>query len=286
MNKYIIVTLFLTILMPMHVNAEKVIFLKNHFKPFHTMDNEGNWVGILDEIDNIIINTYKIETEKKFRVYTLPRLLYKLANTKQTSCISGLLKSPEREKMFLFSTPIDTTYSNKIIIRKEFEHLFSPYVNKNGAISLYSLLKNKELIAGINYKRVYTSNGKGMYVDMKFSKSNTILKKSENYTLEGVIRLLAMKRVHYIIGYEVELEAHINNKENKDLFGLKKSNFLAYPIEEYSTATVYFACSKTRLGKKTISDINKVLNSKQFRVNLARLYAKWPQLDVSRQSLY
>lgn len=184
---------------------------------------------------------------------SIPRLLA-LAKGSQTVC-SSLLKTPEREKLLVFSEPIQTLATHRLYYLKKNQARLESIVGQplTQAISLHSLMKHLDkLNFAVAFGRSYGANRDEILLQYHDS-----MQVSTQYRLgsQYITRLL-VGRLDFIIEYPwiIQYEQAEQDFDQQTLgsVAIKESG---------AQLNVHIGCTPNELGKEVINAINEVYNS-------------------------
>lgn len=167
--------------------------------------------------------------------------------------ICGIItKSKSREAFIYFSKAFNWALPNGMIIREDDLGRYQKYLNSDNEIILEELLKSKKFTIGYIDKRVY-----GNYLDKLIQDNNDFMKLTT--TEEKQMELLVKyKRIDALLGFPMKA----------GYFSKKRGyNILYLPISNLEVRTVHIGCSKSKLGKQFINEINPYIveqRTKQF----------------------
>jgi uncharacterized protein (TIGR02285 family) len=202
--------------------------------------------GIVDRVQKMIIKGLKGH-HSETRVANASRIAKELYQDRKVCFAGEFYGNPA----FLTSIPTIALPPHNLIVLKENAHLFG----SGKRVSLKSLLENEKLIFGTAENRLY-----GPELDAvlrQYSGSKNMYARSGKDTLEGLLGMLAKKRIHYIIEYPVSIR-----------YAAKKAGvwdrLAVIPIQENSDALPIrgaVRCPDTPWGRRLIGEINEVLGT-------------------------
>ncbi len=174
-----------------------------------------------------------------------------LAKNTQTIC-SGLLKTPERENILVFSEPIQTLATHRLYFLKRNQAKLESIIGQplTQTISLQSLMKHLDkLDFAIAAGRSYGANR-----DEILQQYHDKMQVSTQYRLgsQFITRLL-VGRLDFIIEYPwiIQYEQSEQDFDQQTLGSVEIA-------ESGARLDVHIACSPTPIGKEVISAINQV----------------------------
>ena len=207
--------------------------------------------SIDSEINNLILNTLTKEYELSFQVVQIPRINL-LLQTKKNACVSNRIKTPQRQRYSIYSTPIDLYLGYHLYYLKSKDDIPKTLLDKNNRlISLTSLFKTfPDRVLAISKGRSY-----GKYFDEQFTtldKKNLYSRGGSN-RYESIGKMLLKGRIDYLVEFPEAINTEMNLEQNK--LDLKAVGIVNSP--KYILGHV--ACSDTPTGHKIINRINKIL---------------------------
>lgn len=228
--------------------------------------------GILDVFrDGVIARVTDYKHEKV--VANMKRILYALEEG-QKVCAPSLFKKPEREEYIVFSDPYLLVFPVGIVILKENEEAFKPYVNKEGAVSLGALLDKTPNILGYAISRSYHQNVDRL-IKEKGNGQNSFAVTNKSVSAD-LLTMLMNKRFEYIVAFSYELEWFNKQSQSEDKF-----TFL--PLEEATNYQPnYMGCPKNEWGLKAIARINQELKIMRTDPRYYGVYFNWIS-DIEKQ---
>jgi len=222
---------------------ELIVWSETDLPPIFIVEGEDKGKGYAQRVTKELqkqLPQYKHIVEEN----TIARSLKLLENT-DYSCYS-LLWSKQRAKYTLFSKPIYLTFPNGLIIRKEDKVKYLPYMNEENEIDLDKLFLDESLIFGrVNMMRF------GKFIDEKIDKYSYSMNISYFNKQTNLIKMFASyNRVDYVIAYYTNIKYQM-----KKLNLSKKLEYIK--IKGMDVHPAYIGCSKSKIGRDTISKINE-----------------------------
>jgi uncharacterized protein (TIGR02285 family) len=221
----------------------------NNKKTFIIYTDELNLIREKPKTNVEISSTLSSTLNIVFEQLEQYRVEYKLLNNftdyydfanKENTCISDMIKTPEREEYFLFSKPISLYLGL---------HLYS-----TSPLNIDEPIKLKQLFTQYpNYKLgtvLGRSYGEALDIEIKKISKNNIVYTSAK--VNEITKLLQHKRYDLIIDYPLDINFYWQQLSNKKLY--------SYPIEQASKyALGHLMCSNTASGRKLVADLNLAL---------------------------
>lgn len=189
---------------------------------------------------------------------------------KKTYCVAGRIKNSEREQTQIFSQP-NYLYPNLKIFYNEGKNIPPHYLNKEGKlISLPSFFNSdSEHVLTIERNRSY-----GNFLDKQIN-----LISEENLNIEqlkgsnmAIISMLLRSKIEYTLLYPTSFNRKINLLKNYKL-KLKSTAIDGNPPYIFSR----IACSKNELGRKMITNINRILDELYLSEDFYNIHTQFLQ---------
>lgn len=243
-----------------------LLWYRAYFPPVTIPHGEDAGTGFYDRINGFLIS-HLPQYKHTFVTANYQRIAYELKNNNR-GCCAALYKTVEREKFTAFSVPVVLVLPNGIIVHKKNKELFSTHLDKDGKLSLISLLNDESLHLGIAKGRKY-SGGIDEILSAHAGKIN-IIERSGNDVFLGLLEMLLMDRVEYILGYPTEakyLAARMG----------KQSDIFFYPVAETDVEFTlgHVGCPDTPWGRAIIQEIDKILLENRANPDFISYYTDW-----------
>lgn len=247
----LLLVFFILIPAPFHLSAtaeepETITWLVLDLPPLFITKGPDAGNGIVDRVQKMIIKGLKGH-HSETRIANASRIAKELDQDRKVCFAGEFYGNPA----FLTSIPTIALPSHNLIVLKENAHLFG----SGKRVSLKSLLENEKLIFGTAENRLY-----GPDLDTvlrQYSGSKNMYARSGKDTLEGLLGMLAKKRIHYIIEYPVSIRYAAKKTGVWDRLAI-------IPIQENSEALPIrgaVRCPDTPWGRRLIKEINDVLRT-------------------------
>lgn len=210
---------------------------------------------VLDKLKNYDIKLLKTSV-KRINVE-----IQKNTNT----CAANRVKTPEREKYFLFSLPQNFYPSHKLYRLAQDEPLPRGLLNEYGEI-----ISLKKLFEYFPQQKLGTGDdvSYGVYLDSEIDKlsKNNIYSRGGSKRIFALNEMLFKQRIDYVIYYpnEINMLTHTNQL-----------------IESYNIAGTspyiigHITCSKSEIGKKIINETNEILIRAHQTKAFHPVYQQW-----------
>lgn len=163
------------------------------------------------------------------------------------SCIP-VRKSASREHSLNFSLPYKVLSAPKLVIRKDskYRDLIERQYKQNGTVRLAELMLAAEgPVLGVDQTRSYGTEIDQIILRYKDSQS-IYIKANLMKVTAGSVPMLLKGHVDMVVEYSMSIDDH--------------SEIIAYPLAETGRfVPLYFACSKTTVGKSQMALLNKTI---------------------------
>ncbi|MDF3935036.1 TIGR02285 family protein [Pseudomonas citronellolis] len=250
----------------------EVRWLTTDFPPLYILSGPERGRGLADVAQNLVIQRLDgfRHTEEEVPA-NYPRIEQEMKNWANV-CFAGFLKTPERERAFIFSD----AYRLMLPI-----HLFTlvdhaPLPTHGGRVDLRALLAGGQLRLGVLGGRRY-----GTAIDELLAEhpdDKAVYRRYAQDQLEGLLGMMASqgRGIDAVLAYPNEV-LHRTAASGKPPLDVRR-----YAIEgtpEYQEG--YIACSRSALGRQVIAAVNGVIP--QVRQAVAEVYdAELPEADRPR----
>lgn len=181
------------------------------------------------------------------------RLIKRLSSV-QPVCSYNIIKTKQREKLFLFSDAPTTMYT-----QRKLYGLKETLKGLPETVSVSMLLANKNTF-GISLSTSYQQLDT-MFADYKHQVASI----SRAADFSQLAQLLMHKRVDMIVSYDYTLKRFLSDDEYSQL---DSRNISEYP----GFINGHFACSRTAEGKKAISLLNDFMHSTEMYTFLESIH--------------
>jgi len=276
-QKFIFIIFFsqmFVIIASQHAFADDtIIWVNDNLAPAFISKGPDKGKGIVDGVVEIY-KKHLPEYKHQHLEANMPRILdlmHKGANV----CYAGFFRTSEREKFVSFSIPNLINYMGVIVIKKNSR---LSIFNNHNTLSLKKLLKQKQIKAGLTQGRSYGSIIDSILKNHE-NKSDHILFRAGEDSLQGLLKMLYTERIDYTIGspWEIPYISKQIGKSNK---------FRTIFIQEGKDKRWiknYIGCPKNKWGQNLIQKINKILL--QVRTSKDHMYhqLKWFPKEMEKE---
>lgn len=274
---------------------ETIYWVQYDMRPFYIRDGQFAGQGI-NEIADQMIRDELPEYDHKIIWGNVARIVTMLKSGQPIVC-SSMLRSPEREAMFLFSKEYRrVSVAQQLVIAARRASEFSPYLGADGAIDLEKLLIDNKFSGVFPVGRSY---GNPIDTLLKKYEANYANRVQANYSMydpmRTILKQLNSGRKDFTIAYPTEI-----NYELKTGFPDDGPNTLAHaesavdrnappfflflPIHglpEFIPS--YIAAPKTPWGEKVMADIDAVLPRLRFTPAFIQPIFDWNEGDARQR---
>lgn len=241
---------------------EPLYWLKADFPPFQVSQPSSMGPGIND-----LYLARVIESMPEFEHFSVDAnfaRMFAMMASEDGYCMDSALKTPEREKMALFSHRFGIVRGQVLITSGLKLDKLQPYRDKAGRIDLDLLVRAPDLTAGRATGRAY-----GPKVDAALAALAGSGHLVDSGQTPGLFKMLESGRVDYVFGYETEIRYYTY------MFDLKES-FTAIPVAGLPAyLDTYFACSDKPRGRRAMVRINQFIDQAGLPNPFVVLQGKW-----------
>lgn len=252
--------------------GETVTWLILDLPPFFITEGPDKGRGLADQIQAMVQERLELDGYQfRNRAANAARIAKELTQGSRVCFAGEFYGNPD----FLTSVPTVALLPHTVVARKADAQRFGD----GKAVSLESLLKQKDLVLGTARGRLY--GPKLDSVLKKHGDNENIYERSGKDILQGLLGMLIKGRVDYIIEYPVSIR-----------YAARKAGVLdqivAIPIEENSDAPPIrgaIRCPDTPWGRQMIQDINRILVELRPLPDYRRVIKNWAA-PPGREALY
>lgn len=198
------------------------------------------------------------EFDHKTVTANVARTVEEIKNRKQVLTI-GLIPTPERNEMVLFSLPCALAPPVALIVRQED---LSKYP---ATVSLGSFIETDKL--GISLSRSY-----GATVDAALRQimpNDNVFIDSSDKLFENLAKMLLLKRIDGVLGFPFEAMFNAKTSQSADRIAI-------IPITETEQYVIgRIAAPKTEWGRKMISRVNEILLHHRPEPSYRQAFERW-----------
>lgn len=257
-KKYLLTTLALVVLLGSVVpsgNAQEtktkqsIVWLLNDFPPFILLNGELPGSGFVDATVKYLVQ-HMPEFEHRFEVSGVARTQGLMAQGMPV-CHPALLRTPEREKLAVFSNPVHFVLTHHVVLPSQHLQRFQAHIEPNGKINLHSLLADRQLS---------TSRTEGRSLGVEIDTALASHQQQPHLKTTGVhfdapFRQLAAGWTDYVFAYPVEPSYY--KKQGSIPAQLELSYLPIAGLKDYTLGSI--ACTKGTWGQAITARINAVI---------------------------
>ncbi len=189
--------------------------------------------------------------------------IYAQMKTQDSVCSAALFETPERAAFATFSRDVYHVMTNRVVVMKDKAELFTPYLNKDGRIDVFRLVRASHLALGVVPDRFYSSLINDTLNDLGQPDHMVII------PFDRYGALLSHGRIDYTFGFPAEAH-HLFRKLGK------AGGFTAFPIAgEASVQSGGFSCSDKPVGRAVIARINELIATEDLSTVYDSFYEQW-----------
>lgn len=240
---------------PAHADSPTVQWHSFSFPPVMIRDGAKAWRGFADRSERLIRAQLP-----EFRHESVDTPLVRILDfmgKEDAICTSNLFKTPEREKVAVFSRPAYVVDTIRIIALEQGVNDLAPYM-RDGKLDVAGAMGDPRVsFAGLR-KRAYSKpinaaidKNPDRFVDVS--------------QLESAFDMLGLNRVTMTAAFPWQAKWFLNDKQ-----------FFAFETHGAPDLMVgYFACSKGPIGRSVIAKINDILRRPDVERSLSEYYLEW-----------
>jgi len=223
------------------VAAQTITWLTSDLPPQYIAEGELAGLGIKDQQLRLISEQVPEYQHRTLRA-SISRLWYQIQH-EDGMCGIGVLRTPERDKIAVFSRRAVVVPGFRLIVRSDDMPRFAPFQTAQQEIDLEALRQNRKLIGGYVLDRVYPP-AVTAYIGSGERRA-PIEKSIDN---ERLFQLLSSNRVDFVFGLAYEA-AYFAWRRPPALISL--------PIKDTPRSVAgYTACSNQPLGRAMIARLD------------------------------
>jgi uncharacterized protein (TIGR02285 family) len=223
--------------------AQTITWLTSDLPPQYIAEGELAGLGIKDQQLRLISGQVPEYQHRTMRA-SISRLWYQIQH-EDGMCGIGVLRSPEREKIAVFSHRPVLVPGFRLIIRADDVTRFSPFLSEQREVDLEALLNSRKLVGGYVADRHYPP---AVTAYIASDERRAPLEKSVDN--DRLFQLLRGNRVDFVFGLAYEAA----------YFGWRLGQPLAHlPIKDTPRNVAgYTACSDQPLGRAMIARLDSL----------------------------
>ena len=274
---------------------ETIYWVQYDMRPFYIRDGQFAGQGI-NEIADQMLRDELPEYDHKIIWGNVARIVTMLKNGQPVIC-SSMLRSPEREAMFLFSKEYRrVSVAQQLVIAARRASEFTPYLGADGSIDLEKLLTDKKFSGIFPVGRAY---GNPIDTLLKKYEANDANRGQANFSMydpmRTILKQLNTGRKDFTIAYPTEIIYELKIGFPSEAPNTLDSSgpaadqhaqplFIFLPIQglpEFIPS--YIAAPKTPWGEKVIADIDAVLPRLRFTPAFIQPIFDWNEGEVRQR---
>lgn len=259
---------------------DEITWLKPGFTP--AFINKGEFInqGYNDLTINYLISKLS-QYEHKTMEVNITRVL-SLLKSKEKVVSIGFVKRAEREKYLLYSSIPMTGLQNRVIFFNDNILKIKPHLNEFNQLSFTKIINDLSLVFGHVAGRKY-SNNVDQIINHYKNQPNIFTRHSDDVT-QGLIKMLALKRVDYIIGYPHEVKFMLNQLGITSKVSYVEIEELVQENKTADTDYFYIVFPKNAWGYKVAKDVDDILSTFVKTAEFRSYYERW--LDDADKEIY
>ncbi|WP_440056983.1 hypothetical protein ACSLBF_19055 (plasmid) [Pseudoalteromonas sp. T1lg65] len=225
--------------------------------------------SIANATNFLVIDTF---TENTF--VALPasfnRAVKKMREGTNVSCVTNKVKTPDREKEFLFSLPINIYLSRKLYQRASARPLAASLLNEHGELrSLNTLFEQHDDAVIV----LASASSYGVFLDEQLAQvkpKNKLMRSPIEYH-NTIYDMFEKKRADFLLGYPAEIYHRISKKP---------AEFRAYDIAKAPKYIIgYWMCNNTPKSEDFIKQLNQHIVTAYQTKEFIHAHTNWLPLE-------
>jgi len=253
--------LFMGLLLHSLAFAAEIEWMVQDLPPIYIRSGPNKGTGYADRQMELIIGRLP-EFQHKVVDTSFARAWHDIGDH-DNICISGVAKTAERTAVALFSQPIATASSSRLLIRVEDEARFKDVFSADGKIDLDRLSQRKDLTGGYAARRSFSNR-----LDAFVHRDSQAVKLEVLPNEFQLFNLLKTGRIDFMFASLREIEHYQRQESGPHLFKY-------YAVAgEAERVDVYVACSDQPVGRAVIARVDWLLGHSDLAAAIRELNPK------------
>jgi len=257
---------------PCKAEQPTVFWFRSDFAPGSIVSGPDKDSGYLDQLTTAI-EKHLPDYRHSWVTAPVSRIQEEM-KTRPNACNPAFLKTPEREKVFVFSAPYIELLPNGLVVNRVSLPRLKPFLSAKGAVRLGDLLASHlwhvAIVAGRSY-------GEGINAALKanFDSGLVIAVQSADLFSTSLRKLADRRDLDGVIGYSSELDYAVKSQ------GYDPAKFVFVPVaEEPPLVASHVACSRSPFGEAFIAQVNALIASSDVHDIVVNAYRSWLPADT------
>ncbi len=195
-----------------------------------------------------------------------PQRIRSDVESKPNACVVGMIRTPEREAVLLFSEPVGLVLANAVVMAEGRAGKFADAIQPDGSIQLEKALQSGGKLL-VRQARSYGEHLDGLVDQAK--KANQLLTLPASMQAGvATLSMLVAGRADMAFLYPIEFEFALREESFQQGFNV-------YPVAgNVGYALYHAACAKSSHGEKVVAAVNAIVSRHREGV-LAQGYRNW-----------
>ncbi|WP_420410715.1 TIGR02285 family protein [Roseibium sp.] len=187
-----------------------------------------------------------------------------LMETRDGVCDAAMFKTPDREKVMVFSDQVYWVQANRIIFLSKNRSRFDRHLTENETVDLETLAADKTLNGVVVRGRSYSPQ-----IDAAVQRLAEQPHFTEVTDTIQMFKMLERERIDWVAGYAFEANFYFRK------LGLS-NDFLSFRAEgDAAVIPGYFACSDGPVGRSVVAGINQLITQAGHPPEYLQYYKGW-----------
>ncbi|MBS1211121.1 MAG: hypothetical protein H6R19_3519, partial [Proteobacteria bacterium] len=246
----------------------EIVWFHSDFPPISILSGPFKGQGAADRWESFLIQNLTDFRHEQLPANTLR--LHDEMKRRDNACNPAYLKTPEREKFFIFSNPIVHILPNGLVSLRSNKALIEPFLNGRREVRLAELLSTQKLQIAVARGRSF-----GHTIDTQLKAGNAVQYNASDIFSSGFLQLANHQGVDAVVGYAIELTWSTRR------FDLDPKQFWFIPVEGATELIpVHIACSRSAAGEQIIARINDLVRAGKVTEIATHAYREWLPEDI------
>lgn len=253
---------------------KQIVWFHSDFPPIFILSGPFKGRGTADRREEFLMRQIPSFSHTKVTA-NVARMQEEMKN-QNNICSSSLLKTPEREKNFIFSDALTEILPNGLVTLSSNRTVLEPFLNDRGELRLAELIASEKFRIAVAAGRSY-----GQTIDASLlagvGSGKVVPFNASDIFASGLLQVSNNQGADAVMGYAIELSWAILR------FHQDSGRFWFIPVEgETALTPVHVACSRSPLGAELIAQVNALIHLGNAQEAAARAYIEWLPADIAQ----
>lgn len=190
----------------------------------------------------------------------------------------GLVKTPEREKLVLFSEPFSASLPPGLLVRRTTLPDLKPYLASDGSLDLEPFLRVGRFSVGVAAGRSYGPETDALLTQYK-DRGVVYTRFADTGIMAGLVDMLSADRVDAVFVYRSEVRYVIRDEAHLGSLIVLPVHPAAKPL------TIHVAVPRTEWGRIFLEKLNPILLKARLDPEFRRMADRWSDDETRIQVL-